>query len=1222
MFIAALASLSSAQTRKEKNQPKDETQPTLGVQLVSINGYPELHVDGHPFFVHAAEFSYFRIPRDLWSDSLDRYRELGINTIDIRIPWNWHEPAEGAFDFDGHTNPRRDLRALLKMIAEKGFRLIARPGPFVDYEWRNGGFPNWLPPRGGSLMPLATKWLTGVAHELAPYDPSNIMTVPVDSSGDDKLREKKISGPLLFVFLDISLDLSTAPLQPPAYWKYIFTLREALLAGGIKPGFEGSVAVSESKAENGLAHPGANNPLGVAGEWFLEPGSRQRIADSQSLGSRMLDSDAETLALLAQSLRTQPGFPPLVTSFQAGWFAPADDAKPPASDPANTLLASRWLMGQGVTGIEYSPLQDSLTPPGFQTATANREFRWDTALDLNGARQPRARAVERNARMLATWDEFLATSHVRAEIGVVDVRGYLQDAELPLDKTQISHESTTILRQIERVTSFSGYSTELVDPEFQPVDALLRDPLLVLVIPPLLRDKPFLSEKAQNALLDYVRRGGTLVSYPGRPAGAVIDQALGGATPENIGEGLRATKLGDGKVIELSVDIFSWANLNEGFAASLARPEASWAAKQLQAVISAAGGLAPIISFKDHPSSLLVSELVANSSAGQFGAPAANCAIYPRCGVGLLSVTNWSSDDPVKDTLLIVPPSVGARAPKDEELISLPVEIPPRESLLLPANIPLCPEDAAADSCRDRIVAAGAEFLGASRSGRTLDLMFYAPAKATVMIKLDSAPASVELPVQILVSQSDRPVFPERTLEGHYDLETHIFTVEIPRGAAPGFIRDLRLHLDYTPNVPERPKPPKHPAHDFRYSIADTIRLPLGRASLATDPPLVALDADGNGRLVVHAISQSDAWITVQAVVEGAARGSARLRLDDHEEQFLTVKLLANGAAISPPDPKTSVLQPGTLSFTGDRNNERKLPITFLRANGDDPVGYEYDFERSGSKDWVLENKNMRLILLPDAGGGIVALVEKSTGVNLTTTVGGLRDLLRVPDGASPGGKIIDTTFNLPYQAHWITENGQPTISLEAALPEGAPIAGSIKKDVHLETKDGRETVEVHYTFLPKSSETNQNPAGAGVAYVTAFSVPATAGAPDLTQVCWFATPLPESAATSPAANPAANPVVTAPVNPGASHAASPAEVGHCSPFVAGGAAILLPAEAKRAEIRTTNQPTLAMEWDAGRVIIEQKQFSARLYLELPTGAAPGKDAAVRVRYTILHAPE
>ena len=114
------------------------------MQIASHADEPELLVDGVPFFVHAAQFDYFRIPADLWFRSLDRYRELGINTIDLRIPWNWHEVRDAEFDFDGHTNPRRNLRGLLRLIAEKRLKFIARPGPLIGDHWRNAGYPAWL----------------------------------------------------------------------------------------------------------------------------------------------------------------------------------------------------------------------------------------------------------------------------------------------------------------------------------------------------------------------------------------------------------------------------------------------------------------------------------------------------------------------------------------------------------------------------------------------------------------------------------------------------------------------------------------------------------------------------------------------------------------------------------------------------------------------------------------------------------------------------------------------------------------------------------------------------------------------------------------------------------------------------------------------------------------------------------------------------------------------
>ena len=113
-------------------------------QMRVVNTYPEYWVDGAPFFQHAATFHYYRLPRDRWAEEMVALKDMGLNTLDILPMWNWHEPEEGKLDFDGHTNPRRDLKYALQLTDSLGFKITFRPGPYNTNEWRNGGYPDWL----------------------------------------------------------------------------------------------------------------------------------------------------------------------------------------------------------------------------------------------------------------------------------------------------------------------------------------------------------------------------------------------------------------------------------------------------------------------------------------------------------------------------------------------------------------------------------------------------------------------------------------------------------------------------------------------------------------------------------------------------------------------------------------------------------------------------------------------------------------------------------------------------------------------------------------------------------------------------------------------------------------------------------------------------------------------------------------------------------------------
>lgn len=58
-------------------------------------------LDGKQFRILSGSFHHFRTHPDDWSDRLTRMRALGLNTVDVYVPWNVHEPHQGKRDFTG-----------------------------------------------------------------------------------------------------------------------------------------------------------------------------------------------------------------------------------------------------------------------------------------------------------------------------------------------------------------------------------------------------------------------------------------------------------------------------------------------------------------------------------------------------------------------------------------------------------------------------------------------------------------------------------------------------------------------------------------------------------------------------------------------------------------------------------------------------------------------------------------------------------------------------------------------------------------------------------------------------------------------------------------------------------------------------------------------------------------------------------------------------------------
>lgn len=102
-------------------------------------------VGGKRIWLVSGSVHYFRIPVELWRDRLLKARRAGLNCISTFVPWNYHEPEEGQWEF----SDEKDVSAFVRMAGKLGLYVILRPGPYIGADWDCGGLPAWLAAKTG-----------------------------------------------------------------------------------------------------------------------------------------------------------------------------------------------------------------------------------------------------------------------------------------------------------------------------------------------------------------------------------------------------------------------------------------------------------------------------------------------------------------------------------------------------------------------------------------------------------------------------------------------------------------------------------------------------------------------------------------------------------------------------------------------------------------------------------------------------------------------------------------------------------------------------------------------------------------------------------------------------------------------------------------------------------------------------------------------------------------
>jgi amino acid transporter len=490
--IAALALLTFAPA------PRADAATFTHARVVQRDGSPQLLVDGAPFFFFAGAFFYERIPPERWRASMLAMRALGANTLDLYVPWNWHEVAAGQFDFDGHTNPRRNLREVLRLARALGFHLIVRPGPVIRNEWRNGGYPARLLARPEYGMPqhdilegrypatatlqnahsddaaaqwlanpthlrAASRWLHAALREFVPYADLVVAVALDDDQG-------------------AYIDNQTWP--APYFQRYLGWL-QAQVRDVTGPAIPTFINTYDMKVP-------ASSPVWAMGNWYQ--------SDAYAIG----DHDRVELDFATATLTTQERVPLGISEFQAGWLAAPEDPQPRPADPSNTTLALAEMLAWGAHGVVDFPLQDTLAPFGWEAPFSNAFYAWDAALtyDLRATSARRA-PTQHFGDEIRRYGALLATTRRVADIAIVDE----VSAGVPARTTNDDVAAiAATLKDDLRACSDRGLSCDVVDLRFSS-DARLRR-YRTLVVPPFVRPP----SAASAARLARLRRTVTVVA--------------------------------------------------------------------------------------------------------------------------------------------------------------------------------------------------------------------------------------------------------------------------------------------------------------------------------------------------------------------------------------------------------------------------------------------------------------------------------------------------------------------------------------------------------------------------------------------------------------------------------------------------------------------------------------------------------------------------------------
>lgn len=167
-----------------------------------------LRIDGTPTFLYGGDLHYFRVrdkdfdaakTRAMWAETLDAMQAASMNLVTTYVPWDYHSPGPGEFDFSG----ARDVGAFLKMVCDRGMHVVYKPGPLITGEW----------PRGFGSFGAVPQWWK-LAHPEALVRDTKGALWTYSPTGDEDQRQPSYLHPTYLAAVKEWYAAALAPARP------------------------------------------------------------------------------------------------------------------------------------------------------------------------------------------------------------------------------------------------------------------------------------------------------------------------------------------------------------------------------------------------------------------------------------------------------------------------------------------------------------------------------------------------------------------------------------------------------------------------------------------------------------------------------------------------------------------------------------------------------------------------------------------------------------------------------------------------------------------------------------------------------------------------------------------------------------------------------------------------------------------------------------------------